>query len=147
MANLFMDILNGNNSNNGTSFALRFKDFTSGATAARTAPGDVIRIMKSEDPVSLGINATWTNKSPTVTLASGLTANITTCDGAWTAVSANVTQSNPTTRKEGTNSIQFNIAAAFTTGQIGYLTMGATNFSTYNKVSFWIKKADQAKVN
>ena len=38
MADLFLDFENGNNANNGTSFANRFKDFVNGATAARTAP-------------------------------------------------------------------------------------------------------------
>lgn len=53
MATLYLDFLNGNDANNGSSFANRFKTFTSGATAARTAPGDTIRVMKSEDPVRI----------------------------------------------------------------------------------------------
>lgn len=51
MATLYLDFLNGNDANNGSSFANRFKTFNSGATAARTAPGDTIRLMKSEDPI------------------------------------------------------------------------------------------------
>ncbi len=137
MADLFMDLLNGNNSNAGTSFALRVKDFTSGATSARTAVGDRWKIMKSETPVSIG-SATWTNKSPNVTLNSALTKNIDTCEAAWTHVSTNVTQSNPTTRKEGSKSIQFAVAAAFTTGQIAYNTIVSTDFSAKTKISFHI---------
>lgn len=140
MAVKFLDFSGGNDSNNGTTFALRGKTINSGATAARTTAGDVWRIMKSEDPVSLGINATFTNGSASVTLASSLTANISDCDSAWTAVAANVTQSNPTTRKEGAACIQFNVASAFTTGQIAYLTLGLlTDYSAYNKVTFWIQ--------
>ena len=40
----------------------RWKTFTSGATAARTVPGDTIRVMASPDPTSLG-SATWTGTS------------------------------------------------------------------------------------
>jgi hypothetical protein len=39
-----------------------WKTITSGALAARIAPGDTIRIQKSPAPTSLG-NATWTNES------------------------------------------------------------------------------------
>ncbi len=37
-----------------------WKTITTGATAARIAPGDVIRIAKSPDPTSLGQSALWT---------------------------------------------------------------------------------------
>ena len=137
MANLFVDFTNGNDSNAGTSFALRCKTITSGITAARTAPGDVIRLMKSEDPVSLGINATFTNLSTTVTLASSLTANIYTT-GAWTA-SANVTCTTSTTRKEGADSSSIAIATAFTTGLAAYFATGTLNLSSYTKCCFWIR--------
>jgi hypothetical protein len=139
MATLYLDFSGGNDSNDATSFANRVKTITSGITAARTAPGDTIRMMKSEDPVSLGINATFTKGSDTITLASALTKNVDLCEGAWTAVGANVTQSNPTTRKEGSKSIQFAVGASFTTGQIAYLTMASTDFSAYTKLSFWIR--------
>jgi hypothetical protein len=44
----------------GQSWADAWKTITSGATAARIAPGDIIRIAKSPAPSSIG-NATWTN--------------------------------------------------------------------------------------
>lgn len=139
MATLYLDFTNGNDSNNGTSFANRVKTITSGITSARHAAGDTIRIMKSEDPVSLGVNATFTKQSDTVTLASGVTANIDLCNATWTGVAANVTQTTSTTRKEGANSLSLAIAAAFTTGQIAYKTISSTDFSAYTKVSFWIR--------
>lgn len=42
----------------------RLKTFTSGLTAARisNAGGDVVRVMASPDPTSLGINGTWTSR-------------------------------------------------------------------------------------
>jgi hypothetical protein len=59
VATFYLDQDGGNDANNGTTFALRWKTITSGATAARIAPGDTIRIMASPDPTSIG-NATWT---------------------------------------------------------------------------------------
>ena len=58
MAVLYVDLENGNNSNNGTSFATRKKSIESASTAA--AAGDEIRVMGNEPPVLLG-NATWTS--------------------------------------------------------------------------------------
>lgn len=138
MANLFLDFTNGNDGNDGTTFANRFKTITNGATAARVAPPDVVRIMKSEDPVSLGIDATFTNKSDTITLASALTTNIYT-DGAWTAATNVTATTNASNRKEGSNSSSLAIASAFTTGLVGYYATGTLNLSGYTKISLWIR--------
>lgn len=127
----------GNDSNNGSSYALGVMTFNSGVTAARSAPGDVWRVQKSEDPVSLGITATWTNKSATVTLASALTATI-AGSNSWTA-SANVTCTTSSTRKYSSASSSIAIASAFTTGKAAYYAPGTLNLSGYNKVSFWIR--------
>lgn len=61
MATFYLDFENGNDANDGTTFANRWKTMTNGATAARIAPGDTIRIMGSPAPTSLGINGTWTS--------------------------------------------------------------------------------------
>ena len=58
MATYYIDFEGGNDANAGTSFATRWKTITNGATAARIAPGDEIRIMASPDPTSIG-TATW----------------------------------------------------------------------------------------
>lgn len=138
MANFFLDPEGGNDANDGTTFANRWKTIGSGATAARIAPGDIIRMMASRDPASLG-NATWTDNSQTVTLAGAKTANVATCDSAWTA-SANVTATASTTRKEGTNCSSLAIASGFTTGKVAYFALGSTvDFSAYNAVSFWFR--------
>lgn len=60
MATYYIDFEGGNDASAGTSFATRWKTITSGATAARTAPGDVIRIMGSPAPTLVG-NATFTS--------------------------------------------------------------------------------------
>ena len=138
MATFYLDFEGGNDSNDGTTFANRWKTITSGATAARTAPGDTIRIMKSPDPVSLGVNGTFTKGSPTITLASAKTLNIDTCETAWTGAT-NVTPTTTTTRKEGSNAVQLAVAAAFTTGLIGYKATGTLDLSAYNNISFWMR--------
>ena len=74
MATYYLDYENGNDANDGLSFANRWKTMTTGATAARIAPGDTIRIMGSPDPTSLGIGATWTGeKSRTSSTITGAT--------------------------------------------------------------------------
>lgn len=139
MATLYLDLEGGNDGNNGSSYALRFKTIDSGATAARIAPGDVIRCMASPNPVSLGVNATFTEGSATVTLASAVTKTIDNCESAWTA-SANVTATTTSTRKQGTNAAQLAIASGFTTGKAAYFDLGSSqDFSAYQAVSFWLR--------
>lgn len=138
MAIFYLDYVNGNDANDGSSWSLAWKTITAGATAARIAPGDTIRIAKSPTPTSTGINAAWTNLSRTVTLASALTANIELCETAWTGT-ANVTVDVFGTRKQGSYSARALIAAAFTTGKIAYKTIALTDFSSYQQVSFWIQ--------
>lgn len=138
MATFYLDFENGNDSNDGTTFANRWKTITSGATAARLTPGDTIRVMKSPDPVSLGVNATFTKLSYAVTLASAVTTNISTCETAWTA-SANVTTSINGDRKEGSWSSEVTTADAFGTGMMAYQATGALNLSAYSKISLWVK--------
>jgi hypothetical protein len=89
MPTFYMDPLNGNDSADGSTFALGglptvgpWLTFTTGATAARIAPGDLIKIAKSPDPTSLG-NGTWTNgpipSSNSITAASNATPIVITC--------------------------------------------------------------------
>ncbi len=139
MATFFLDLEGGNDANDGTTFANRWKTVTSGATAARTAPGDTIKIMGSPAPSSLGINATWTNKSSTLTLASALNSLITDCETAWTA-SANVTCTADTTYfRTGTKSAAEDIAGAFGTGLVAYFDLGSNqNYSAYQGITLWV---------
>lgn len=140
MATFYLDPESGSDAADGTTFANRWKTLTSGATAARTAPGDTIRCIKSLDATSLGINITMTDLSPTVTLASALTANVSLCQAAMTA-SANVTAATSTTRRQGTVSTQLTIAAGFTTGLAGYEATGTIDLSAYQQVSFYIRQS------
>jgi len=139
MTTFYMDLEAGNDAADGLSFANRWKTFDAGATAARIAPGDTIRIMKSPDPVDTGIQATWTDGSEVVTLASALTETVDMCESGWTGVT-NSTVSHSTTNREGTNAAQVAIAAGFTTGKAAYKNLGSTvDFSAYKQISFWFR--------
>jgi len=85
VATFYVDFENGNDANDGTTFANRWKTLTNGATAARIAPGDEIRMMGSPAPTSLGINATWTSgqqqTAKTITDATNATPISITCAG------------------------------------------------------------------
>jgi hypothetical protein len=60
MPTYYIDFEGGNDANDGLTFANRWKTFNTGATAARIAAGDTIRVMASPDPTSIG-SATWTD--------------------------------------------------------------------------------------
>lgn len=147
MTTYFIDPVNGADANAGTSWALAWKTIKSGATAARIAPGDVIRIAKSPDPVSIG-NATWTDGNSALALASSLTGHL--CRSYDTNMWMNATNVTCTVSssyaKYGTRSAQLAVASAFTTGLIGYTGVEGSNngadpvdFSAYTKVSFFLR--------
>lgn len=74
MPTYYLDLENGNDANDGLSFANRWRTFTNGATAARVAPGDIIRVMGSPAPSSLG-NGTWTSGTLRATIAISSSTN------------------------------------------------------------------------
>ena len=137
MATLYLDLEGGNDGNAGTSFANRKKTFA--GVSAIAAAGDTVRVMGSPAAASLGVNGTWATGDYKMTLASAVNADIDTGESAWTA-SANVTCTTSTTRKEGATSSSIAVAAGFTTGLAAYIPMGATNFSAYQQISFWIQQ-------
>src|SRR5574340_307588 len=147
MATRYVDLEGGNDANDGTTFALRKKTIAS-AMSGLTTGAHVIRVMASPDPQSLAQAATWTNGSETVTLTSAVTANIDTCEVAWTAA-ANVTATASTsTYREGTASANLVVAAAFTTGLIAYKALGAsTDFSAYQQISFLLRTSGALAAN
>lgn len=138
MAIFYLDPENGNDANDGTTFANRWKTFGSGATAARTAPGDTIRVMASPDPTTPG-SATWTDNDGTITWAAAKNKVIDDCETAWTA-STNITASTNTGRKQGSVSVSLAPASGFTTGKVAYRTLPvALDLSAFEQVSFWFR--------
>lgn len=146
MATFYLDFEGGNDSNDGLSFANRWKTLTSGATAARIAPGDTIRMMKSPDPVSLGVTGTFVKASPIVTLSSSVTMMIDAGETSWIP-SANVTASTNGIRKHGNLSATLAIATAFTTGLIGYKATGLLDLSSYQNISLWLRSTGSMAAN
>ncbi len=76
MTTFFCDYEGGNDANDGLTFTNRWKTLTSGATAARIAPGDTIKLMASPTPTSLGVTGIWTDgmEAPTFIPTSSLNA-------------------------------------------------------------------------
>jgi hypothetical protein len=142
-----------------------WQTITSGALAARIAPGDTIRIRGNIgnrypgdtaiiDPavVQLGGTGTWTNDSATVTLSANTdTLNVEMCDATGTGNNqwsttpiANVTAATSTTIcKEGSTptSIATTIAAGFTTGRCSWANFASLNLAAYQGISFWIRSS------
>jgi hypothetical protein len=139
VSNFFLDPIGGNDANDGTTFANRWKTIAGGATAARIAPGDIVRIIASPDASSLG-SATWTNSSSTITLAAACTQTIDNGESAWTA-STNITTTTSVSHKEGTNSASIAIGSTFTTGKAAFKATGTLDLSGYQQVSFWINSS------
>lgn len=140
MATYYLDYENGNNANSGADWANAWKDLTNGATAARIAPGDTIRIAKSPDPVSLGMTATWTNLSKTVTLASALTLVVDGCGSGWTAANSSTVTHPTATRKEGSAHVTVTKATYATSTLYAYKALaGSTDFSAYDALTFWFR--------
>lgn len=139
----YLDYENGSDANDGSDWAHAWKTITSGATVARIAAGDVIRIAKSPAPASVG-NATWTNLSKTVTLAAAQNLNVDLCETNWTANgSGDVTPSSiavATDAKEGSYCQKLLFDATVQTSIMqAYREISETDFSAYQKISFWIK--------
>jgi hypothetical protein len=143
MAIYYMDYINGNDANDGSTWALAKKTIN-GFTAAILNPGDVIRIAKSPAPVSLGMTGAWTNNSKTVTLGVAQTANIDMCEVAWTAANgATVTLTGVATdAKEGSYCMKIAFPATPVANTLyAYYATGALDLSAYQKISFWIKNS------
>jgi len=141
MAIFYIDHTNGNDANDGSS-GFPWKTITSGATAARIAPGDEIRLAKTPDPVSVGINATFTDGSSQLTLSSAVNKTIHKCESNMTA-NTNITcalNTTSNTRREGSNSQAVTPASGFTTGKAAYFTLPSTlNLSGYQILNYWLR--------
>lgn len=125
----------------GSSWTDAWKTINLGATSARHQAGDEIRIAQTPE-LSAGVNATFTNSSRNVTLASAVTKTIqnATTNTEWTMTSG-IGGGTSTTRKFG--STAFTITTNNTTGKIAYATIaggGTQDFSGFTKLSFWLRE-------
>lgn len=81
MAIYYIDLYNGNDANDGTSWATAWK--TNIGKSAILAAGDLMKVSKTPDPVSIG-TALWTDKSKNIILTTPQTKTIDNCEALWT---------------------------------------------------------------
>lgn len=137
----YLDYELGNDANDGSDWVNAWKTFALGATEARIAPGDIIRIAKSPAPSSIG-NGTWTNLSKTVTLATAQTLNIDMCETAWTGAGDTTVERTAvaTDGKEGSYCMKLTVDASPQASILqAFFATGELDLSAYQKISFWIK--------
>jgi len=148
MTTFYVDYEGSAGSNDGSSFANRAPRSQSISSASYATGDHTIRLKASRGPTSIG-NATWTQGSKTITLASALTYDIDTFASATWTVSANVsTQTVTANAKGGMGSGNFAVLAAFTTGTVAYKSFGsAIDLSAYNGLTFWYKSSSASYVN
>jgi len=131
----------------GSSWSDAWLTITNGASATRVQSGDEVRVSKTDDPVSIG-NATWTDTSKTVTLATAQTLTIDNCETAWTAANASTVNATSTTRKQGSNSVRVIKSTAPATNTLyAYKALGsAIDFSAYDSITLWVNAYSSAVI-
>jgi len=138
MSTFHIDLVAGNDANSGADWANAWLTPTNGATAARITAGDVIKLSKTGGVTSLG-NATWNNKSKTVTLATAQTQTIDNCESNWTIANSAVhAKQSGTYNKQGSYNIRIQAPASTATNTLyAYYNIADTDLSAYKLISFW----------
>lgn len=149
MAIFYIDLVNGSDAAAGTSWGTAWKTFTSGATAARIAPGDEIRVAQTSAPTSVG-TATWTSGKVgnSITFASAPTKQIDTCKSGWVTMGAGSTVTNG----QATAFMTYTTFGGTTKGALQWVTSATTNgcykdlgstqdFSAHQQISFWFRSS------
>lgn len=134
MATYYVDLYNGDDGNDGSTWALAKKTIA-GINQASLNPGDTVKIIKTPTPTLIG-NASWVQNTETIITETALTKSVETCVGnTWTAVTG-VTLSTSNYRKYGANAQQFSVTAA-ASGKLAYKSLTSTlDLSAYTKLSF-----------
>jgi len=140
MSTFYLDYEGGSDAADGTSFANRWKTLTLGATAARIAPGDTVRIMGSPAPTSLGVNGTWTDGPLPATISITSSTNATpivitrASHGLTTGDTVVVTGHTTNTNANGTWEVNVLTSSTFElVGSVGNGVGGASG--TFRKVN------------
>lgn len=132
---IYLDPENGNDANDGLTFATRKKTFKEATTAANW--NGEVRVIASPDPVNIG-DAQWTDNSKEITWSNPRNLVLDNCNAGWTGVTnATVTHSTGS-RMTGTACLQVAVATAFTTGKIAYKTLPSPkDFTAFQQIAFW----------
>ncbi len=139
MAIYYIDPVNGNDANSGADWANAWKTTYLGATAARTAPGDTIKIAKSGTP-TLACSANWTQYGTTITLPSGKWYNF---DSHFTATTGWVPQSGVSlsVQNKGINArngLRFTSTVAGAQ-KLAHKDLGSTDLSAFQQFSLFVR--------
>lgn len=137
MAIKYIDLYNGDDANNGDSWATAWKTITNGATAARIFPGDEIRISKTPDPVYV-FDALWNfGVNGFIRIPKGHVAFIENCETNWTPISPNLSVLSTMYRRQGSYGVQLTVNRNFVLGKIAYKTLSTPmNLSDFQILSF-----------
>lgn len=136
MATYHIDLVNGDDANDGSTWALAKKY----PILTGTSSDPTINKFAKTPVTSLGQNAQWTNLSQDIVLTTALTTQIEDAIGNTWTLSANVTGAADTSRKLGASCQRLNLLAGFTTGKIAYKTLpGTLDLSAFQNISFWAR--------
>lgn len=133
----------------GTPNGLSWANATRTVSPVQLQVGDILKIAKTPDPVSSGVNATFIKFSDSVQLSTPLTLDIDTCVGnTWTAANVNVTPQLNSSTRYGASSQRFYINTAFTTGKVAHKVLASTlDLSNFSAISFYVNLSVYAGFN
>jgi|LSQX01.1.fsa_nt_gb hypothetical protein len=136
---IYLDLVNGNDSNDGLSWATAYKSF--GQAIGVASAGDRIKL-KETPSYSIG-NASWTNLSKTITLANAQTKDICDCDTVWVKDGASaVSRSTAQPTKQGSAHVSITIPGTSNLNSLmAHFEISNTgeDYSQYQGISFWIR--------
>lgn len=133
MTNYHIDLVNGNNSNDGLSWGSAWADFTNTSTVS---PGDLVKVSKSPSP-SYVCPCTCTRGSQEIVAATGIKM-IDTCDTVW---STSLTETIITSKTRGSSttfSFYKNLVGLSIGTKLIYKSLSTTlDLTYYTKISLW----------
>lgn len=140
---LFLDPVNGSDSNTGADWAHPIQTFSGATTGNGLAAGRTVRLCKSPAPVDTGYTAAFVDQQAYCTIQGGVYPfqNITLCDSNWTAVATGVScATDGTNKKQGTSACKTTLAASPGTNALqSYFATGTLNLSGYWQITGWIR--------
>ena len=130
----------GSNTNGGTSWGDAVQTFT-GITTGMLGSAPWLVKVEGSAIVDTDMTITVTDFSRNATMSASPCATVDLCESDWTA-SANVTLAYDTARyRQGTRCLRATIAALFATGKVCYKALSLTNYSAYQRLSYWVQSS------
>lgn len=128
----YCDLLNGNDSNDGSSFLLRKKTLSSASSGL--VPGDTVRVMGT--PRNYKADGTWSSSN--ITISAPISAHINTGTSAWTpgGLGGSTSTTSATIVKYGGAITNCAWTSSFT-GKLGYAPCSTVDLSAFSSVSFF----------